>query len=293
MVEPLRTIGDCVAACIARHLICSFSGAGGWRCAVRVVLSALSIKGDIYEQVTKENRRMLLPGYHACWPVWSSPSKWCPDSRSATARPPHKLVSGKTTRSYNRARRSNCARARCSGLSAARARTWIASWQVAGWARTKARFKSAKFALQKAESPQVKQFAQMMVDDHGQLTPKLQPLAMAQAGDQGRQPSAAPSNQYGAQGAGGNQAVNQLIAIEKQIGERCSELLRQELEQKQGADFDKCYIGAEIGAHMQASAALGVISQQAASQQLKQLASQAKQTVDQHLRRGEGNRPAA
>jgi predicted outer membrane protein len=180
----------------------------------------------------------------------------------------------------------------------------------------------SKIAQQKAENPQVRQFAQMMIDDHGQLTPKLQQLAMAQAVELGRQPSAttsapgapgqpvatdtqnsvnpagapnsAPSatstlrtgvagGQFTSPAAGGNQAVNQLIAIDKQIGERCSELMRQELDQKSGAEFDKCYIGGEIGSHLRASAALEVISQQATGE-LKQLASQAKQTVDQHLR---------
>jgi predicted outer membrane protein len=62
--------------------------------------------------------------------------------------------------------------------------------------------------------------------------------------------------------------------------------MKQKLEEKSGAEFDKCYVAGQVACHMQASAALEVVSQQA-SGQIRQLASQAKQTVDQHLREAE------
>lgn len=160
--------------------------------------------------------------------------------------------------------------------------------------KNQAEVEISEFAEQKAENPKVKEFARMLVEDHSKLIPKLEPLA-AQAGEAGRQPGGLGARaidiqppgtpgavgQPGAQGGFGNPAFAQLIAIEKKIGERCKENLREELEQKSGAEFDMCYVGSQIGSHMQASAALEVISQQGG--ELGQLASQAKQTVDHHL----------
>jgi putative membrane protein len=156
--------------------------------------------------------------------------------------------------------------------------------------KNKAEVEISKLAQQQAENTEVKKFAQMLVKDHSSMISKLQPLAGGQDASRPRQPSAAtgtPSDRTGvasstARPGQGDQAVNQLIAIEKKIIERCTELLRQELESKTGADFDKCYVGSQVGSHMQASAALEVISQQATGE-LQELAGQAKEKVDHHL----------
>jgi putative membrane protein len=144
-----------------------------------------------------------------------------------------------------------------------------ACWQ----AKNQAEIEISKVAQQKAENPEVKQFAGKMVKEHGQLTQKLEPLAAGERAE-------------GQNATANAQAISQLIAIEQQIVEQNTELMRQKLDEKSGAEFDQCYVGGQIGCHMQASAALGVISQQA-SGQLKQLASQAKQTVDHHLKEAE------
>ena len=77
-------------------------------------------------------------------------------------------------------------------------------------------------------------------------------------------------------------AVHQLMQIERQINERCLQMARDELQQKSGAEFDKCYVGNAIGAHAHALAALEVIGKQTQGT-LAQVAQQAQPTVQQHF----------
>lgn len=181
-----------------------------------------------------------------------------------------------------------------------------------------------QLAQQQAQNPEVKQFAQKMVQDHQQLVQKLQPLAGGQGGYSPTSPTQGTSSQFDAQrqtsdttrlpGSPGaasqtpgardiarnedlnanqsltgeraagkqNPALHELAQIEKQIAERHKEAVREELQQKQGAEFDKCYVGAMIGSHMHALAALEVIEQQG-PEQLRQIAQQAQPKVQQHL----------
>jgi len=80
--------------------------------------------------------------------------------------------------------------------------------------------------------------------------------------------------------AGG--ALHQLGQIEKAIGDRCLQAAKEELQQKSGAEFDKCYVGMALGAHMHALAALEVIGQQTQGK-LAQVAKQAQPTVQEHF----------
>jgi predicted outer membrane protein len=82
--------------------------------------------------------------------------------------------------------------------------------------------------------------------------------------------------------AAGNSAVNELMSIEKQIAQRCLQNAKEEMQQKQGAEFDKAYIGSQIGGHMEMLAALQVLEQQGPDQ-VKQIAQQAQPTVQKHL----------
>lgn len=126
----------------------------------------------------------------------------------------------------------------------------------------------SQIAQRQARDPKVKEFAEKMVQGHTELSRKLQPLTTAQ-------------------GAGtANPAINQLIAIDKQITDKATNSFKQKLEDKSGAEFDQCYIGGQVACHMQASAALDVLSRQATGQ-LKQLASDTKSKVDEHLKQAE------
>jgi putative membrane protein len=137
------------------------------------------------------------------------------------------------------------------------------------WAgHNQAEIQLSQIAQREAKDSKVKEFAAKMVKEHSELSRKLQPLTTDQNGGQR------------------NQAINQLIAIDKQIVERTTDSFKQKLEDKSGAEFDQCYIGGQVACHMQASAALDVLSKQA-SGQLKQLASDTKSKVDEHLKQAE------
>jgi predicted outer membrane protein len=82
--------------------------------------------------------------------------------------------------------------------------------------------------------------------------------------------------------AGGDSPFHQLMKIDRQINERCLQMAKDELQQKSGAEFDKCYVGNAIGMHAHALAALEVIGKQTQGT-LAQVAQQAQPTVQQHF----------
>jgi predicted outer membrane protein len=159
--------------------------------------------------------------------------------------------------------------------------------------KNKAEVEIAEFAQQQAQNPEVKGFAQTMVRDHQKLVQELQQMAGAHgAGAAERARTTTSPNAIRQPDAGtatatttravGNSAVDQLLAIENQITERCKQALRDELQQKQGIEFDKCFVNAQIGGHMKSLAALEVIQQQG-PEQLQQVAQKAQPIVQQHL----------
>lgn len=182
-------------------------------------------------------------------------------------------------------------------------------------AKNKSEIEFAQLAQQQSQNPEVKEFAQMLEKDHQKLVQQLEQLAGGQAGqtstrserqtqtsvtgqnDAQRQPadttrlpgspgatqttrSQTQTEAYGSQEMSGQFA--QLAQIEKQISERQKQAMLDELQQKSGVEFDKCFVGAQVGSHIQSLAALEVISQQQQGK-LAQVAQQAQPTVQQHL----------
>ncbi len=113
----------------------------------------------------------------------------------------------------------------------------------------------------------MKKFAQQMITDHRQLAQKLERLTQNRSANQ-------------------NSALNRLAAIDRQITDKCGQMTQSKLENAPKDEFDQCFIGAQVGAHMQMLAALDVISQQT-SGDLRQVAQDAQPTVKQHLDRAE------
>ena len=185
----------------------------------------------------------------------------------------------------------------------------------------------SQFAQQRAQNPQVKQFAQQLVQDHQKFVQKLQQVpgveignsrtlgaseqydANRQTNDTTRLPGSPGANQAnqrdarpGLNDAPANNRLNQdanqsltadravdqggalkeLLAIDKQITERCNQMVREELEAKTGPEFDMCFVGTQIGGHIHMLAALEVIEQQAQGE-LRQIAQEARPKVQQHL----------
>jgi predicted outer membrane protein len=146
-----------------------------------------------------------------------------------------------------------------------------------------------KLAQQKSKDNDVKQFAEKMVQDHTQFMKQLEQFAGAQDGN-------ANMNATGPlQGAGstdravpgammqpmGGQALN-FVALKQEIGKKCLEMTEREMQQKEGSQFDKCYIGQQIGAHMQVLATLEVVRNQA-SPELASVLDKGIETTKTHL----------
>jgi predicted outer membrane protein len=147
----------------------------------------------------------------------------------------------------------------------------------------------AEFAQSRTQNPQVKEFVQMMITDHEKAVSKLTQVApqLAQSASairEGGQTAQATSSNGAqqAQPAQAGAAGNQLFALEQRVAQECLALTQKELGQKQGAEFDQCYVGQQVGAHIGMLAKLRG-SQQFASGQLKQIIQESEQTVQMHL----------
>jgi predicted outer membrane protein len=199
-------------------------------------------------------------------------------------------------------------------------------------AKNGAEVELSQFAEKQAESPEVKKFAQMMIQDHQKMIQQLEQLAgthgntsrqadrsndasSTDAGNQGlgNRTSGNSSLDVGTPGTGdstrsersgrdtrdrtavdsrtirtneaspgSNAAIHQLAQIERQIVERQTQATLEDLQQKSGAEFDKCFVGGAIVAHVHMIAALQVIEQQGQGQ-LAQVAKQARPVAEQHL----------
>jgi predicted outer membrane protein len=187
----------------------------------------------------------------------------------------------------------------------------------------------SQIAAQRAQDPEVKQFAQSMVEAHRQMAQGLQPFAgdVGIAGSSAIDASAtkpadpktndpmtagtertpaAGQPQEGASrttgvGTTDRPSMQQLdhVALLKELGRECLASSREALEQKQGADFDRCYVGMALGAHMKANDAMTVF-QRHASADLAIEIGKAQRMVASHLeqakglaKRLEGHKPAS
>jgi predicted outer membrane protein len=143
-----------------------------------------------------------------------------------------------------------------------------------------------KLAEQRSQNPQVKQFAQQMVQDHSQMLEKLQQFVSGRSTDPS-QPGQTSSSISSQQGTSSTQQHTRqqdagLLAAKTDAAKRCLQMKQQELSQKQGAEFDKCYVGSQLLAHMGMLATLEAF-QKHASPQLQQQIAQGIQTTQQHL----------
>jgi len=86
--------------------------------------------------------------------------------------------------------------------------------------------------------------------------------------------------------SGDSNAIQQLIAIDRQIAENCTRNLREKLQEKQGAEFDMAYIGSQIVMHNDMLSSLEVLKNQT-SGQLRQVVQEAEPKVKQHLQQAE------
>jgi len=161
----------------------------------------------------------------------------------------------------------------------------------------------SRLAQDKASSEAVREFAAMMVKDHSPVLEKLQaaagPLVSAQAPsrreprakDESEAPAAAPSATRAPAGAGpadiglpGAPPTNRLdwVAIHKQIADQCLASTKADFQRKEGAEFDQCYMGHQIMAHMKVLDEIKVLRNQASAELRKDL-DESSQMASHHL----------
>jgi len=124
--------------------------------------------------------------------------------------------------------------------------------------KNKAEVELGKVATEHAEHKDVKEFAEKMVKDHQKVVDKLERIV------------------------GQNEPTDRRSKIEHQINERCLENLKKELSDKSGREFDACYMGSQVGGHMEMAAALEVLSNES-SGQLRDIVKEAEPSVKKHL----------
>ena len=114
------------------------------------------------------------------------------------------------------------------------------------------------------QSKDVKQFAEKMVRDHEQFGQQLEKFAR-----EGERPVARTDirNPAGGPAAATTSATGQpmegrgidLFAIHEEVGKKCLEMFEADLKQKDGSQFDKCYVAQQIGGHVHMIAELEVL----------------------------------
>jgi len=124
--------------------------------------------------------------------------------------------------------------------------------------KNKAEVQVGKIAAERATDKDVKEFAEMMVQDHTKAAEKLERLV------------------------GSSEPNDRRSKIERQIGEQCLANLRKELKDKSGHEFDACYMGSQIAGHMQMVATLEVLSNET-SGELRNIVKDSQPVVEKHL----------
>ena len=186
----------------------------------------------------------------------------------------------------------------------------LTDWQIAEWLSVdnQGEVALAEIAEQQASDKDVKKFAQQMLDEHTEFLQKLQRLTGVGRGEprqgqpgQGQQGQARPEGQV-RQGQAPQRQPQQgqfqpgqiqpqqgrpqqgldLVMLKHQLGEQCRQSASRELQHKDGSEFDKCYMGMQIGMHMQMLDTLKVMSRYA-SQELDQLIEEGEKTTESHL----------
>lgn len=159
----------------------------------------------------------------------------------------------------------------------------------------------AKVARQRAQSPEVKKFAQQLIQEHEQAISQLEKFAPQNVSleldgqpteDRTRPERSARKAENNADrpnrddtartSEGQDDMQHQMLAMQKDIAQRCLALTQRELGEWEGAKFDQAFIGQQTCAHIGMLAKLAG-TEQYASSELRSVLAQQQQTVEQHL----------
>jgi len=158
----------------------------------------------------------------------------------------------------------------------------------------------AQFAQQRSQNEQVRKFAQQIIEHHQQAISKIEQAApgvvglnlQLRSGVEGA--AAASPNPTGVRPASAEEPVASTastanaghdqrgVQLAQAVKQECLNLTQQELAQKQGVEFDKAYIGQQVGAHIGMLAELRG-SKSFASAQLQPVIAEGEQMTQKHL----------
>jgi len=152
----------------------------------------------------------------------------------------------------------------------------------------------SKIGIDKAEHADVKKFAEEMVTAHTDMIAKLQQAdAAGIAAAEGRQApaagannnTAAPDNNAGRRAASvepNSIPESPFVSLKRELAAQCLQTKQEELGQKSGAEFDKCFMGTQIAMHMESIDTMKVFSKRT-SGELKSTIEEGIKTAQSHL----------
>ena len=161
----------------------------------------------------------------------------------------------------------------------------------------------AKFAEENLDDGEAKKFAKMLAEDHKKLVKELERFApqaastklssdnsSANRNQQQRATQQAGTNitpgfdnpSASQQTAAQNPTDQKLFQIEKEAVQNCVAMTKQELQEKQGKEMEKAFVGCQIGAHIQMVAKLKA-AENSVSGELQQVIAKARDKAQAHL----------
>lgn len=167
----------------------------------------------------------------------------------------------------------------------------------------------AKFAQEKSKNEEVVSFAKMIAEEHQACLKKLSKMAPDAAregylaGNRSDQPNARSDNSTTTASPNANSTANRgdarsnantgtqtggvdMMQLQREIAQQCITDSKQYLSKKEGAEFDKCFVGMQIAKHAAMHTKL-VVLQRHTSDELKQIVEDGIQTTAKHLKTAE------
>lgn len=129
----------------------------------------------------------------------------------------------------------------------------------------------AKIAEQRAQSPEVKNFAQELIKDHSAAAKEFEQL------------QAKLTQQLRPENPNNTPVAATLFKINEEVQQTCLANAQRQLEQESGAEFDRWYTGMQVGMHEQLVGALSVFKNHATSPDFRKAVDELSQVATRHL----------
>lgn len=144
---------------------------------------------------------------------------------------------------------------------------------------------ASKIASEKASNPKVKAFAEMMIKDHQKYLMELEQFGGREL--QGRLSEDQPAPKEAADAPASQAAFTRQpgefhMQLKRELADQCRASAEKELSSKSGAEFDKCYIGMQLGAHAHMIDEL-VVLQRHSSPKFQALLKEGQETAEHHM----------